>query len=76
MLPNKFELDGVVLPEIRRSILQIGKYHPDGEVYRPTSTDELAQDTRDALYSLLGLVHDLADEVQHLQSKVRYLESQ
>jgi hypothetical protein len=53
---DSYTLEHDVLPEIRRTIRDIGKLHSGAS---PTPTD-VAQDTRDALYALLGLVHDLA----------------
>jgi hypothetical protein len=54
---DRYTLEHDMLPDVRRAIRDIGMLR-NGE--SPTAA-EVAQDTRDALYALLGLVHDLAD---------------
>jgi len=54
---DQYTLEHETLPAIRRQIRDIGMLRNGQE---PSAT-EVAQDARDALYSLLGLVHDLAN---------------
>lgn len=55
-LPNQYDLDHLVLPEIRNAIR-------DAEGGNP-------RDVAGALFGLLALVHDLADEVIRLKVEV------
>ena len=57
MLPDRYTFDHETLPAARRAIRDIGMLR-DGEA--PTAA-EVAADARDALYNLLGIIHDLAD---------------
>jgi hypothetical protein len=54
---DRYTLEHETLPAIRRQIRDIGMLRNGTD---PTPA-EVAQDARDALYSLLGLVHELAD---------------
>ena len=65
-MKNRYEFEHETLPDIRRAIQIIGSVHADGGV----PTHEVARDTRNALYMLLGVVHDLADQVDTLEAAV------
>lgn len=56
-MPDKYTFEHETLPAARRAIRDIGMLR-NGE---NPSAAEVAQDARDALYTLLGIIHDLAD---------------
>ena len=61
---DRYTLEHETLPDVRRAIRDIGMLRAEsGGVPRDPTAAEVAQDARDALYTLLGLVHDLADQL-------------
>jgi hypothetical protein len=56
---DRYTFEHETLPDARRAIRDIGMLRNGAD---PTAA-EVAQDARDALYTLLGIIHDLQEQV-------------